>query len=77
MITSYFSPSLSPGEKGGASLGNGGAKEGRTLMSRADEECSVKTGILYVKGDRDPTLLSKNLDGVRPVILLFNLYILV
>lgn len=45
ITTSYFSPSLSLGEKGGESLGSGGAKEGKILRFREAEECSVKTGI--------------------------------
>jgi hypothetical protein len=45
IITSYFSPSLSFEEKKGDCLGNGGAKEGKTLRSREEEEYSVKTGI--------------------------------
>jgi hypothetical protein len=45
MTTSYFSPSQLSETKAGASLGSGGANVGKTLKLRADEECSVKTGI--------------------------------
>lgn len=45
--TSYFSSSLSSRLNGGASRGSGGANDGRTLKSRDEEECSVKTGIAF------------------------------
>ena len=45
--TSYLSSVSSPRSNFGDNRGSGGANRGRTLRSRDEDECSVKTGIFF------------------------------